>query len=386
MEDDSIVPSISAVLYYGLSYEYSNTVTYYRMYAMLAFWIVLLLYHTIVWLKLDFVDTKKDRLSHCAIIICAMLTQYFAVFYIIPIFILNIVFMLRSHKSIWKYIKSITISALLYLILWPASVFHILFSNRGHDTQANLFGENVFVHPKESFNRLSVALFSGMKKYMLLVAAIAIIWIIYNSIKYVRNKRNGALDSSKSAIVGAYLLFPMSFYFLVVAALSPWVADRYQTPIMPIISIIIIVVLYHVSHLAIKNSNIIGVGLVLLAVILCFRWKGKFEPQYLYNDSYRKDFIENYTDYNAMIIGQHGNIYGSEVALNFSHPKYYLAENNNDLENKIDKELVTNGPLVLYLNKECDKGLIQDIQADDIQCVKLDYSTDFHDIYYLERN
>ncbi len=386
MGEDSMLPSISAVLYYGLSYEYSNTVTYYRMYAMLAFWLVLLLYQTIVWLNNDYAATKKDIYCHCVIIICAMLTQYFAVFYIFPIFVLNILFMLRSHKSIKGYIKSITISAVIYLILWPASVFHILFSNRGHDVQSNLLGGKAILQTKEYINRLLIALFSGMKKYMLLVLAIAFIWAIYNIIKHIRDNRKGDLGNSKNYILSAYLLIPMGFYFFVVAALSPWVADRYQTPVIPIICITIIVILYQAFYLVLKNSKIIGVVLVLLSIILCIRWESRFEPQFLYNDYYRNDYIENFKKENAMIIGEKDNIYASEVVLNFSHPKYYLTEKNVDLVNKIDKELATNGSLVMYLNKECDEELIKDIQAKDIHCTKLDYSTDFHDIYYLECN
>ena len=46
------------MLYYGLSFDFANNATYYRMYAMLTFWFVLLLFHTLRWSHDDYADNK----------------------------------------------------------------------------------------------------------------------------------------------------------------------------------------------------------------------------------------------------------------------------------------------------------------------------------------
>ena len=379
----NVIAALAAVLYYGLSLEYVNTATFYRMYAMLAFWFILLLYATLRWADDGYAYTKKHIICQCSIVFCAMLTQYFAVFYIFTLFLLNLIFMRRQKINVARYLKYLIITGVLYLAIWPESISQVLFTNRGQDVQSNLADPMVFSRIKSYIHTLLFSLFSGIKIYMMLFLIIAMGWLVYTVVKYVHNhKKTTCMDNSTEMRSLIYLILPAVVYYAIISVIAPWVVDRYQTPVMPLFSMIIIVILFKMSSLVIKQPRICGSLLIALALFLCFQWKNNLTPYYLYNDPQRQEFIANNQGFNAMIIDPEGVDYISDVVLNFPHPFYCMVEYGSDTEAKVADALDQYGNLVIYLSRECDEDLITNLQDKGILCEKQECSSEeFYSIY-----
>ena len=78
--------SILGVLFYGLSYDFVGSAMYIRMYALLTFWFMLLLYLYLSMIQRNYRWDGKRLLKICVVEIFAMLTQYYAAMFIFPLF------------------------------------------------------------------------------------------------------------------------------------------------------------------------------------------------------------------------------------------------------------------------------------------------------------
>ncbi|WP_026670485.1 hypothetical protein [Butyrivibrio sp. AE3006] len=381
---DNKIPAMAAMLYYGLSYEFTNTATYCRMYAMLGFWLTMLLFVTIRFVKNDFLCNKHFLFWHCCAIFCAMLTQYFAAFYILPIFIISLLLLIIKKKSVKNYVQSNLITGILYLLLWPSSVFHLLFTNRGRDVLTNVIDMNLQSRIKDYIYLLSCSLFSGMNKSMCIFFVIALILGVISIWNY--RKRNIVEKSDtdyQNCSIYILLCIPAILYFVIVSALSPWIVDRYQMPIMPIFSILIVLVIHKFLKSFIKNRIIIYVLLLALPLILCYRWESKYEPRYLYNDSQRSEYIANYKMYDAIVVSRKPNDLFVEIPINYPHSNY-LSTFESGIDKAIHSISEIHHPFVMYLYKNCDAEIAEYLQKSGFSCEKLDYSADSYDIYFVK--
>jgi hypothetical protein len=379
---NNTMPAMAAMLYYGLSYEFTNTATFYRMYAMLGFWLTLLLYVTIRFVKNDFSSNNRFLFLHCIIIFCAMLTQYFAVFYIFPIFFITLFLLIVKKKSVKKYVLGNIITGILYLLIWPASIYHMLFTNRGRDIQANITGANYLLRIKDYISLLLRSLFSGMNKYMLIFFIITLLLGLYSIWKIIKNPCGKTGINFQTISTYIYLFAPAIFYFISVSILSPWVVDRYQMPIMPILSILIVLVIFLYLKTLIKNNLIIYALLLSLPIILCFKWVSRYEPNYLYNDPKRSEYIANYNQYDAIVVSVYPDDLFVEIPINYPHANY-LSTFDSRIDETIKKISELHSPLIVYLGKNCDEKTAKALQESCSGCVKLDYSTEFYDIYLI---
>ena len=379
---DNQICAIAAMLYYGLSFSFINNATFFRMYALLTFLTILLLFLCIRWMKNGYDSDKKSLICLCLVEYAAMMTQYFAFFICVPLFVMNIIFMVIDKKSIKSYLIFNIVTVVMYLFTWPFAIRHLLFTDRGDDVTENLREFRIIQNIMEYKDTVSQDLFANINLYIKCFFILLCATVLSKIVKAIIN-RNIA-DSVQSDMVRSMLyVFITAFAYFVIASNSvPWFVDRYIMPVMPLFSIIIVYVIYQTLLLIIKNKTICGCFLILFAMIICIFWHARLVPHYLFNDSDRKSYVENYTELDAVIIDKPDEILNSEIELNFSHPNIY--ETDYDNASQLREVLSKDNKYVAYIrNTENTDDLIIQLEEMGYDLRKIEYESEFYKIYLL---
>ncbi len=374
--------SIAVLLYYGLSYDFVNNSTYYRMYALLTFWMVYAVYINLQWYRSGYTADRKTIIKLCIANYLAMLTQYFALFFCLPLFAINMILMIRQKMSFRKYLKYSIITGIIYLITWPASIYHLLFSNRGNDVTQKLSGFRVLHNILDYTYSVKKSLFAESNKLFMLVIILIVALIMIKLVTKIRKHELKNWILSERFGILLYVFASAFLYYFIAANATPWFHDRYIMPVMPLFSIIIVYSGVEVSSYIIKNRSICGLLLICLTIAVCFRWHVKNAPLYLYNSPERIEYMQTYSDYDAAIIDGRGNICNCEIELNFSHPRVYETDEENI--DTIYNEIGTDESFVFYINKSADCDSISSALAEKgYNITRQDLETDYYRIYTM---
>ena len=125
--------AIPLLCFYGFSIGAISTVMFQRMYMMLTFFTICFLYINLKIYYNDFKLDKKLKISLCVTTILGFLTQYYFCIYAIFLALIMIILILKKKYKqeiktyIWQLVKSAIIGVLLFL----PSIYHIFFSYRG---------------------------------------------------------------------------------------------------------------------------------------------------------------------------------------------------------------------------------------------------------------
>ena len=373
--------SVLGVLFYGLSYDFINSAMYIRMYALLTFWLVLLLYLYLSMVKNNYQWDGKLLLKICIVEFFAMLTQFYAAIFIFPLFCITVTTLLAHKITVKKYILSQIVTAAVYLIVWPASVFQVLFNGRTEDIKNNAASFMLFSRLKEFSVLLRNSIFGGSKKILLLTFALLILFGLFCLIKEVRSDFSAFLTSDRFAL-GAYLIIPATVFYVISAYISPWVVDRYVMPTIPIICAIIVIVFWKGSGMIVK-SRYIRASIIALFVMMIYVLSLRLSPEYAFPVTAEKiDFVNEYQDYEALIIDPEHDMEYLEVAAEVAHPYWMLVKDNQITSDQLAASFDKSTDTVVYINKYCDtEDILQTFKDADIELTKCGYSTDFFETY-----
>lgn len=379
LSDNKWIALIS-VAYYGLSYEYNNTATFFRMYPLIGFWLILLLYYHIQFEKKNW-ELGKYELSKVGIVeFLAMFTHYFAFFYILPLFLLS-VYRNRCNKPLLKRIFKINvITGAIYLIIWPQSIFHMLFTNRGHDVRGNILSNNIISRIHGYLWNLDKSLFGGCRVILLIF-----IFLILTTILLKFKKNILQAFRSKNKHIYLMLIVPALLYYIIVVKVSPWISPRYVSPVMPIISIFVILAIYKSLSFYISNEHarlIILSGYVFSTTItwMCFC---SLEHLYPITEE-KKTFIEKYSKDPAIILSADDIPIFIEIPANYTHSKYITTDEKN-LESYLPSKLVED-EYVLYVSEFIKTDNISRLlEQKGYTYKRISYKTQFHDTYLLKK-
>ena len=380
---DNKLYSIVAMLYYGLSYSFVNNVIYFRMYAFLTFWMVFSLYLNLQWFRNGFPQDKKNIIKLCVVEYFAMLTQYFAVFFCLPIFVLNIILLKKKNVAVSKYVKYNIITGFIYLITWPFSVYHILFTNRGGDVRGKLGGLG-FLRNFLNFNHvLWDGAFSSSKKYLLAFVLLMVVLLVYKFLSYRKQEALKEWTDSESFGTKLYMVIVAFAYYFITTNAAPWVTDRYVMPVMPVISIIIVYVLTEAFAVVLKNKNIIALILAAFTFVLCLHWHQKLTPSFLYNEPARMEYSQLAPNYEAVIIDKEYEVCNPEIELNFEHPRIF--ETNDANVEVLKDNLKHDKTYMLYISDVTDvEHILDELEADGYTMKELDFRTDYYRIFEID--
>ena len=291
------------VLLYGLSMGMISIVMFQRMYMMLTFFAMVYLYLNINIFKNSFEIDKKTKRKLTITVILGFLTQYYFCIYAALVAIISAICMIKNKKwdSLKRYVWCHVKAAIIGLILFPASIYHIFFSYRG---AAGGVAEGSYLSRLQEYLKLIFYGFSIPEILGYITLGIIIAMFIRRII------------IAKRKDIATLICLPIFLFVLVIAKIAPFINIRYISIVFPIIIIAIeLGVVSSVKELMkiIKNDKIPQfirknasiIILVVIALVSSGYGLLKNKPEFLYTDySKRIEIAEQYSNLKFVYIGQ----------------------------------------------------------------------------------
>lgn len=211
-----------ACILYALSMGAISTVMFQRMYTMLTFFTIYYLKLTIILYQNQYQMDKPLKRKYWICVLFGFLTQYYFCIYVV--FMVAIVSFCLMKKKKYQELKSYILQhikiALVGILVFPASIYHIFFSYRG---VGNIQTMGYITRILEYFKVLCKS-FS--------IESIAVLAVIMVLIGYGIT----VIQSKKKELIFIFTL-PVLLYWLVIVKISPYIELRYIMNILPILAI-----------------------------------------------------------------------------------------------------------------------------------------------------
>lgn len=326
--------AIPTMILYGASMGCISTVMFQRMYMMLTFFSVLYLYLTIKFVQEDFKIEKKYPWIFT--ILFGFLTQYYFCIYIVFVFLLvsAYLFAKKEYQKLGRYFLVHVIAAVIGILFYPASIYHIFFSYRGLGDGREV-AKPIIQSCIYYFSQI-YKLF-GMKHLLFLILVLYFILILKNKAKIDREK-----------IFYCSLIFlPSVMYLFTIAKIAPFLGEDYTSRyIMLLFPIIAVGVAYLFSFATKKQGIFFTISLLLSVNGLYYN-----EPVYLYKD-YQKamDIATTYKDDYFVYVYDNSFTHLSSLP-EFATYKASLIinENNYDFSLLENDELINSNEFILCI-------------------------------------
>lgn len=279
-----------------------NTVIYVRMYALLTMWVTISAY-----LHLRLLDTKKASpkllVAIGATTLFGFLTQYYFLFFVIPMFVVVAVRYLRTKrwKEFWAYFAAQAGAGVVSLIIWPWSIKHLFFGYRGQGAMENLL----------NFGQLGEQLgaFFGVVTLNVFYYTLPLILIAMFALAVYGLRKGKRLPAGRKEDGYFYaLLWPVLAYFVIVAIASPYREIRYMDAVCGLMFVLVMLGLYKLLGVACREKvrNIVMAGVLAVTVILPLPLGIKPETQYG-NWATATNFVEEHKEAPLLYIYDMGN-------------------------------------------------------------------------------
>ena len=362
-----------------------NIISFFRMYAMAAFFATLITY-------LIFKYRKQENLKFyiCMIFasVGAVLTQYYLIFYLFFISLFYGLSLLwrKEWLKAGKYILTMAISGGLAYLIFPGIINHLFRVGRGVEGIENItsgfevYGEYL----KEYFHIVNIQLFGGL---FWLVALVGIACLIYRIICR-RNSAEGTekkIDSDKiwTLCIG---ILPVILYIMLVAKVAPYRVDRYIMAMYPLIIIYFLLgTKYMLDKLLSDKKLVRQIALCGICVFMLFRIGKDFQWPYLYLSAEESlaELEEIYTGTDGLCVLD----VGWKISGNFN--EIIMLDTITFFQNDISpledmEELKSKDEYILYVVSNDAETIIQQIyeicpQIDSfVELGKSDYSYIYH--------
>ncbi len=241
------------------SYLAVNMTLFIRMYVLLmAFFLFQNWYHLVLFDKAE--RTVKNYVILGVITFFGAMTHYYFLVYQCMIAVWYLFsFWMKSKKIEWKYILTMGISGITYIIIYPASLNHLIFKYRGREAVHKFLKEtSLFRDLIGMFKQFNGQLFHGMflPLFVLMLFATVILLLCKK------------IDGRK-ILHYCFLILPSIIYFWGISKASPFVTIRYISPVAALIFTFMVLWLKAILSVmpSEKAGNIIlCIGLFLLAV------------------------------------------------------------------------------------------------------------------------
>lgn len=218
---------LCCALAYGVSAGAISTTLLIRMYGLVTLWCVA--FFGIILEK--WLDESFDKGNRKLILVTVLgfLTQYFFLFYCIPLAFVIVVLLARRKrmKELWRFVRSMVIAAVLGIGMFPFAISDVLHSGRGVEALGNLtrgFG---------GYGTRLAAFLTILEKETLSIG-FWLMLIVLSAVAWGMRKKAGKQTEKKLSVSGVVMLIlPPLCYFLLAARMSPYLVDRYVMPIFP---------------------------------------------------------------------------------------------------------------------------------------------------------
>lgn len=241
-----------AVALLGFSQGFSSCAVYFRMYAVLTFFVMATYGVQLRLLESGFEIRGKNRILLLLTTILGFCTHYYFLLFFAGIVFVNGILLVRKREFpiLLRYMKNILLSAILCLILWPFSLYHIFFGYRGTEAVTKLVASNFLENAGDYFEVLIKAITGGSKVIfvvaLLMVGSIAIMNLFsgkfslqkfsMKNLFLVKQKKD---EKTKNITEWLFAVVPALFYSIFIIQITPVCEDRYLMCIFPFISMVL---------------------------------------------------------------------------------------------------------------------------------------------------
>lgn len=284
MEEQGRLLGTLAVLLYGLSTGALASVLLIRMYCLLScLCVALLSIHVEKWKEHGFDRSNKGLI---AITVLGFLTQYFFLFYCLLLAAVTAAGLLCSKRmrELWIYIRSMTLAAVIGLVLFPFAIADVFSSGRGVEALDNLasgfagYGARLLAFARILADRTVGDLLLGAGCVTAVVLAV-VLW-------YRRHRGQELSMSREVRGILCMLIIPVVGYYLLASRMSPYLVDRYVMPVFPMIALLFALLLCSLGKRLAKVSGwkgrLVGIGLMALILVVQGLRLASYDGEYLY--------------------------------------------------------------------------------------------------------
>lgn len=285
--------------------------------------------------KSEYKVNKKTQILLAITAILGFLTQYFFAIYAALVAIVMIVLFIKNKetKELFKYIRTLVISAVIGIVLFPFSIDHMLNSDRKiGGFQSTNYADRVLTY----FNMI-LRYFGSKWEIMLALFAIALLAILIK-----RKTERG---------ITAVIIFPTIIYIMLVAKLAEFLELRYVMNILPIVAIMIMMAIGSIFENKKYNIMLATVALILLVGYGFLTEK----PLYLYKD-YNKyiDISKKYSDDDLVYVGYTFFNHIQSLPEFTNYKKTFMIYNDQTDRLKDDEELSDKNEFILSVHRNME--------------------------------
>lgn len=285
--------------------------------------------------KSEYKVNKKTQILLAITAILGFLTQYFFAIYAALVAIVMIVLFIKNKekKELFKYIRTLVISAVIGIVLFPFSIDHMLNSDRKiGGFQSTNYADRVLTY----FNMI-LRYFGSKWEIMLALFAIALLAILIK-----RKTERG---------ITAVIIFPTIIYIMLVAKLAEFLELRYVMNILPIVAIMIMMAIGSIFENKKYNIMLATVALILLVGYGFLTEK----PLYLYKD-YNKyiDISKKYSDDDLVYVGYTFFDHIQSLPEFTNYKKTFMIYNDQTDRLKDDGELSDKNEFILSVHRNME--------------------------------
>ncbi len=249
------------LIFYGLSMGTISMVLYQRMYMLLTSFILLYYYFCLVFYKNDFQFTKSLKWKMGITAVLGFLTQYFFAIFAFFLFGFLCLKMIKEHK--YKEMKSFIIYhlvwAILGILLFVPSIYHLFFTDRGLTNLNNQgYFKNLIVYIHHLLYAFSISSFGGI---------LVLAFLLFCLKKIGKN------------FMFCFTFIPGILYFFLVVKMTSFQELRYIMPLIPFLSLSLF--FFFDILFTFKYKNIVLLLFSCVAVLNGFIFS---KPQFLYTE------------------------------------------------------------------------------------------------------
>lgn len=345
--------ALSTMIFYGFSIAAVSMVIFVRMYTILTFFCMLLVYF-VLRLCNNF-GTLSNKIAYYGILTTTFFgffTHYYYLIFAFGVSVAYIIYMFvknrKNHffKSIFEYIFALAFGFIINIAVYPTSIDHILNSNRG------VASIDAFISFYDKLSNLVVG-FGIVSTTMFIHYYFFIPFLIIAIFLYI-NKKIKAKDLKNSFVRNSqfYGIFLATvIYFVLISIIAPYIIVRYQLVIYPAIAILFVISLNFVISTFIKKEKSKNLLLIAMSALIAINGFIFSNVVYLYEgEGEITSYLEQLENTNAITIGLRWQL--AECLLDFEHYDNlaiieYSSESFEDIFYSSD---FTNDLIIYYAN------------------------------------
>lgn len=366
--------SIYAVmLLSGFSMGMIATTLWIRMYGLLTLWTVWNLYlHIRNYINQDgFIrwNVKKNKPSWIGswsifwITVLSFWTQYFGLFFILPLAAVTAVMLWKKKRmqELWIYCRTMITAGITGVAVFPFAISDVFASERGVEAISqwqNGFSE--YVSRLKAFGTILAQNVMGSTWIFAIVCGIAVlVFIVFQ--KQIRQSGHCCMETSLFCVI------PTMVYFLLAAKMSPYFIDRYIMAIFPTTALGIVWIWDMIGSAV--NKRVVWNGMIAAVIGINLYTQVQMQGQhtYLYTGYQEQlDVAEAYASYPLVCLYEGSGFYENVMEMERYEQTILLKSAELELVEENRTQVTKNGYVALIKYPSEQSGYAQLVQVMEV--------------------